>query len=630
MPEYIIRAFLMIFFCCIPAFSKDYYVSTNGNDNYPGSSSQPWRTIQKAADTAEAGSTVFVMGGIYNEAVTINVSGSSEDGYITFRNYEDETPVVEGTGIVVPKGNNGLFFIEDQSYLCIQGFEIRNYTSSETDVVPVGIHIRGAGNHYQIKNNQIHGIETNAGVDDDLLGADAHGIAVYGTSDTASLSNVIIEGNELYDLKLGSSEALVFNGNVEDFTVTGNIIHDVDNIALDFIGFENDSLDSRYDQTRNGVVSKNTVYNVSSYDNPAYGKDYSAGGVYVDGGRDIVIEMNTVYLCDIGVEIASEHKNRSASNVTIRNNFIYKNRMAGVAMGGYDEKRGSTEDCAIVNNTLYNNDTLQDGNGEIALSYDTKDNVIKNNIFYSNEQSLFISNEYAQNTGNEVDSNLYYAPAGKGGSEWQWKDEVYTGFTEYKEKTGNDLNSLFKDPVFVNLDEPDLHISSTSPAINAGEEISGVGDYDIDGEDRIQNNTIDIGADEYSVSENNGTGHGETGRIYGNVTDENNEPVESVKVKIKGKKSGIKETTITDGNGFFEFDNLTTDTYKITASKKGYWKAKQIIQLVSRQPCNVANSVIYYLHFNHNHWGIEYEEIHRDACQRRTRSSWQTYFQGQA
>ena len=580
MHKTIIKTFSIIFSCCVVTFGNDYYVATNGNDNNPGSFSQPWRTIQKAADTVEAGSNVYVRGGSYNEAVTINVSGSAEGGYVNFQNYADEAAVRDGTGITVSKGNNGLFLIENHSYISIQGFEIRNYSDTRIDIVPVGIHIRGAGSNYKIVNNRIHDIATDAEVDDQLSGADAHGIAFYGTSDTDSLSNITIEGNELYDLKLGSSEALVLNGNVEDFTVTGNMVHDINNIALDFIGFENDSADSEFDQARNGVVSNNTIYNVSSYGNPSYGNEYSAGGIYVDGGRDIAIEMNTVYSCDIGVEIASEHKKKATSNVTVRNNFIFNNRMTGIAMGGYDKKRGSTENCTIANNTLYSNDTLQDGNGEVTLSYDTRYNIIKNNILYANEQSLFISNEFTENTGNVVDNNLYYAPAGKKNSEWYWKNEGYTGFKEYKAETGNDRNSLFKDPEFTNIDDAfDLHITSVSPAIDAGEKISGVGDYDIDGEKRIQGVSIDIGADEYSGQENNGTATDETGRISGNVKDGDNDPVASVKIKIKGKNSGKKEKTITDEEGLFEFTNLISDTYKITAKKKGYRETKQTVQL---------------------------------------------------
>ena len=36
-----------------------YFVATTGNDANPGTQSQPWRTIGKAAQTAKAGDTVY-------------------------------------------------------------------------------------------------------------------------------------------------------------------------------------------------------------------------------------------------------------------------------------------------------------------------------------------------------------------------------------------------------------------------------------------------------------------------------------------------------------------------------------------------------------------------------------------
>jgi hypothetical protein len=114
----------------------------------------------------------------------------------------------------------------------------------------------------QIRNNHIHHIETNATpTGPDLLGADAHGIAVFGTENAQSINHILIEGNELYDLKLGSSEGVVLNGNVEVFTITHNIIRDSDNIALDFIGFEGTASNAAVDQARNGLVQNNTIYN---------------------------------------------------------------------------------------------------------------------------------------------------------------------------------------------------------------------------------------------------------------------------------------------------------------------------------------------------------------------------------
>ena len=71
--------------------NSTFYVSTTGNDSNPGTQSAPWRTVQHASDTAHAGSTVEVRGGVYEELVSINASGNASDGYITFRSYPGET-----------------------------------------------------------------------------------------------------------------------------------------------------------------------------------------------------------------------------------------------------------------------------------------------------------------------------------------------------------------------------------------------------------------------------------------------------------------------------------------------------------------------------------------------------------
>ncbi len=67
------------------ASSHTYYVATNGSDGNSGSSDAPWKTIQHAADTAAAGDTVLVHGGVYNEHVTFSQSGNADSGYITFQ-----------------------------------------------------------------------------------------------------------------------------------------------------------------------------------------------------------------------------------------------------------------------------------------------------------------------------------------------------------------------------------------------------------------------------------------------------------------------------------------------------------------------------------------------------------------
>src|SRR5271167_4327584 len=82
-------------FACISAASgqvnASFYVATTGNDANSGSQSAPWRTIQHAADTARAGSTVNVRAGVYEELVSLNASGNASDGFITLRSYPGET-----------------------------------------------------------------------------------------------------------------------------------------------------------------------------------------------------------------------------------------------------------------------------------------------------------------------------------------------------------------------------------------------------------------------------------------------------------------------------------------------------------------------------------------------------------
>jgi hypothetical protein len=131
------------------------------------------------------------------------------------------------------------------------------------------------------------------------------------------------------------------------------------------------------------------------------------------------------------------------------------------------------------------------------IQFDTRNNLIKNNIFYNHQsQSLLIGNIYSENTGNIIDYNLYFAPAGAADSEWQWKNVTYQGFAAYQAGTGNEAHSRFMDPLLLNLVLPDLHLQATSPARNSGQNLAELGQVDIDGQPRVAGGTVDIGADE--------------------------------------------------------------------------------------------------------------------------------------
>lgn len=364
----------------------------------------------------------------------------------------------------------GLAEIDHASYVTIRDLEIRNYQTAVQGEVPAGIYVHGSGQSLSLLNNRIHSIANTASpAGKELTGRDAHGIAVYGTEADEAISGLTIEGNEVYDLVLGSSEALAVNGNVDTFEITDNRVHDNDNIGIDIIGYEGTAGDEAVDQTRNGTVRGNIVYGISSNHNPSYGaslpnNNYSAGGIYIDGGRSILVEQNRLYDNDIGIELASEHKGRLTSDITVRDNLVYRNRLTGIALGGYDEERGGTSDSKVASNTLYQNDLLGGGNGQLYLQANLSRNIISGNIIVAGDTGVLMSNDYTSNIDNTIDDNLYFAEAGADEAVWVWKKREYAGFGAYQRGTGNDRSSRFADPEFADASRDDFRLAPDSPA----------------------------------------------------------------------------------------------------------------------------------------------------------------------
>ena len=491
---------LTSFMCVSGALGQtgtSFYVSTTGNDSNPGTQSAPWRTVQHAADTARAGSTVNVRGGVYEELVSINASGNATDGFITFRSYPGETAVMDA-GHLTPSGRSGVLTIENKSYVRIEGFEIRNLRTAEHRLVPLGISVMGAGSHIDLLKNNVHHIEQNFdGRDAPGRGGNGFGIAIYGTDAKTPITDLIIDGNEVHHLKTGSSESLVVNGNVTNFRITHNVVHDNNNIGIDVIGFERTAPNPAVDQARDGVVSGNLVYNITSRGNPAYGNDESSDGIYVDGGTRILIEQNVIHDVDFGIELASEHQNHSTSYIIARNNLIYHCHTAGVSIGGYAPERGRTDHSTVVNNTLYENDTSGTGSGEFQMQWNMADNIFTNNIVYAGPRCLFTltrSHVDKDQPPAVIDHNLYYCASGAMASTWAEASATVTGFDKYVQSTGNDSHSRFLDPHFVDAAAKNFHLQPDSPALAAGTTDGlPVGELDLESSARVKSGSIDIG-----------------------------------------------------------------------------------------------------------------------------------------
>lgn len=380
-----------------------FYVSENGNDSNDGTIDAPWKTIQKAADTLNNGETVYVRGGTYSEFIHITNSGSKEEGFISFKAFPGEQPVLDGKNLVLTSENRALFFIENASYILIDGFEIRNLSTSDSDRYPAGVLVKEGSSNIQLVNNNVHHIQNKSSK------GNAHGILFYANS-AYSMSNIVIKNNDIHHLTLGNSEALTLSGNLDGFTITENTIHHNNNIGIDVAGFyEACTISNCVDQVRNGTISNNKVYNNSSGKNPAYNGSHSAGGIYADGSTDIVIEKNLIYNNDFGIELASENYGKNTAYVTVKDNIIYNNNGAGIIIGGSSKSNGGAYKNIIINNILSFNDQLTAGFGEITIQANASKNQFINNSIYSKNKNKTIQQNDKEEISNLFISNHIYS-----------------------------------------------------------------------------------------------------------------------------------------------------------------------------------------------------------------------------
>ena len=317
----------------IVAPDSEYYVSAqNGDDSNSGlSPTEAWRTIQQAADTLQAGDTVYIMAGNYNESVWLKNSGSV-DNYITYAAYDSDRVVIDGSGI---QGEWALLGIQNIGYIRIKGLRVEQSEGP-------GVWIYGSNN---IVIEKIHTYDTyNPGIF------------------VENSSNISLNGNRIQlACNGGWGEAIAIH-KTNHFSVSNNEVFESGDTSNGGEGI--DAHGSSY-----GEIYNNFVHDLDSV------------GIYIDSygyNHDIDVYNNTVERCDIGIAISSE------SGETVENIFIYQNIVKettvymGIVITNW-HSNGLRKNIQITNNEVYNSPLYPCENCELFV----EDGANVENIYIS-------------------------------------------------------------------------------------------------------------------------------------------------------------------------------------------------------------------------------------------------------
>ena len=468
---------------------EKYYVSTQGVDTNPGTEMLPFRTIQQAADIAQAGNTVYIKSGTYSE-FSIGRSGAPGNPII-FRSYPGEHPVIEASR----SDREGVILLNNKSYIVLEDLTVRGGR--------IGIEIIGEN----AANNQV--------LNCDVSFATGTGIGIYHKA-----HDNVIRGCKVYNNARGN-----WPRGAKSWGAGLSTAHGCFNNLFEgnYIYWNHGEGTSAFDACNRIIWRWNVI------------ADNWGVNLYVDGSKDCVIDGNLIYVTPeakawslrdgytghnrnntMGIVISVESytdfppSERDVTGTTILNNIIV-NTMHGIRSYGPQESGHPFTGWIIANNTLVNNDW-----GIYLGVKDVRDNIVRNNVVFQASGGYAVRIDYPTGSSS-FSSNLYF---GSETTKFRWGTSE-TDFSGWKNLL-NDEKSRWINPSlqntsyipprfwsdsslpppsdmlpFVNLTE-NFQLTMDSPAIDAGVVITGF-NSDIEGTLRPQGKGWDIGAYEFVV-----------------------------------------------------------------------------------------------------------------------------------
>jgi MYXO-CTERM domain-containing protein len=167
------------------AFATEYYVSPTGSDSNPGTLASPFGTVQKGANTAAAGDTVWLRGGTYTittpetsgSGIVFSKSGTSDTNRIKYWAYPGEVPKIDFSNMKISTSGYTMGITVSGNWLHFKGIE--ECCTTETTFANNGWDVSGSNDTFELlnmHNNQGNGIfmGTKSGGGNLILNCDGH------------------------------------------------------------------------------------------------------------------------------------------------------------------------------------------------------------------------------------------------------------------------------------------------------------------------------------------------------------------------------------------------------------------------------------------------------------------------
>jgi len=295
---------------------RTFYVDPAGNDAAAGSDTQPWRTLQKAANTVRAGDLVIVRAGRY-AGLYLTTSGTATDP-ITF--HGDPGAIVDTQNPTTPDGIN----LEGASYVIVEGFTVTGVPRAGIrSVVNQHVIIRGNTGDLNGRWGVLTGFSDDILIENNVMSRSQaeHGIYVSNSGDRPVIRKNVVFGNR--------ANGIHMNGDVS--------------------------------QGGDGIISGALVEDNTIFDNGLGG----GSGINCDGVQGSVFRNNLLYTNHAsGISLYQIDAAQPARDNQVLNNTIV---MASDARWAINIQNASTGNV-LRNNILFNQQSFR---GSIAISADS-------------------------------------------------------------------------------------------------------------------------------------------------------------------------------------------------------------------------------------------------------------------